>query len=170
MAIVFVGMPGCGKSTVGRLLARERQLPFADSDVLIEEAAQMSISEYFHLHGEEKFRELEEETIAHALSTPGVLSLGGGAVLSARTRALLATHDVIYLDVSLEELQRRLEKSSHVRPLLAGDLAGKLASLYHERSPLYREVARYVITSGSQAPALLLPTITGQLAQAEGNA
>lgn len=163
MAIVFVGMPGSGKSTVGRLLARESGLPFADSDVLIEQASQMSIPEYFRIYGEKHFRELEEECIAEALENPGVLSLGGGAVLSPRIRANLASHEVIYLDVNLEELQRRLERSKYVRPLLAEDMPGKLAALYKERVPLYREVARHTITSRLEPPAILLPEIMKHL-------
>lgn len=139
--IALVGMPGAGKTTVGRKLARVLDWPFYDTDALIEDAEGQPISEIFATRGEDYFRRREEEIIGKTLEvSEGVISLGGGAVLSAQTRARLAAVDVIHLMISVAEGARR--SSGTGRPLLVGnDVTARYLALHTERAPLYKEVA-----------------------------
>lgn len=139
-AIVVVGAPGSGKSTVGRLLAERLGLPFTDVDTVIEQRAGKPIAEIFADDGERAFRELETATTLELLAGPGVLSLGGGAVTSARIRESLSGHRVIWLKVSAGAAAKRVGLNT-ARPLLLGNVRGKLIKLMAERQPLYAEVA-----------------------------
>ncbi len=151
---VFVGMPGSGKTTVGRIIARSLGIDFQDSDALIEKREDRSIPEIFASDGEPGFRTIEAEVIQDALENyDGILSLGGGAVLTESTRSALLNHPVVLIDVDGKELVRRVTRSSTVRPLLVGDPAGKIAELRAQREPLYREVARHTVTSNEQPVA-----------------
>jgi shikimate kinase len=148
LTINLIGLPGSGKSTVGRQLARRLQLPFLDSDHVIEERLGCSIRDYFEREDEASFRDIEEAVIDELTALPsGVLSTGGGAVLRPANRQHL--HDrghVVYLRSSPEELFRRLRHDTH-RPLLqVADPLGRLRDLYAERDPLYRETAHFVAT------------------------
>ena len=138
---VLVGAPGAGKSTVGRRAAERLGCEFVDTDALIEASAGMSVSDIFVTLGEPEFRAMEERTIAGALeSREGIVSLGGGAVLSARTRDLLRAAPVIWLRVSLGDAAQRVGMNT-ARPLLLGNVRGTLSALLAERQPLYEEVA-----------------------------
>ncbi|MCI1895821.1 MAG: shikimate kinase [Ancrocorticia sp.] len=149
---VMMGMPGSGKTTVGTLVAQSLALPFADSDKLIEEHTQRTIPDIFASDGERGFRALEARVIADALEHfDGVLSLGGGAITHSGTRELLRQHPVFMIEVPYAELVRRIRKSSTVRPLLAEHPEEAIARLLEQRAPLYREAARYVVSS-TQAP------------------
>ncbi|MDQ3886982.1 MAG: shikimate kinase, partial [Actinomycetota bacterium] len=107
-SVVLVGPPGAGKSTVGALLADRLGVEFTDADTLIVARAGRSVSDIFTTDGESVFRALEEEVVADALGThSGVLALGGGAVLSERTRAALRGHRVAFLSVGMAEGVRR---------------------------------------------------------------
>ena len=158
MIVSLVGMPGCGKSTVGRHLARQLGLNFADSDTEVERRIGMPIREFFAERGEAAFREVEQEVIESLSSAdPGVLATGGGAVLRAANRdALHGRSHVFYLRSSPEELFRRLRHDMH-RPLLqVADPMRRLRELFRERDPLYRRTAHYVIeTPRPSVPALL---------------
>ena len=141
--IVLVGLPASGKSSVGAILARRLGVPHLDSDVWIEETTGQSIGDIFAEAGEETFRRLEEQAVEQLLAQgPAVVSLGGGAVLSAVNRRRLADHDVIWLDVSLATATRRAGLN-RLRPLLLGDVRAQLAALNAERQPLYHEVATH---------------------------
>lgn len=145
---VFIGMPGAGKTTVGGLVAKTLGVEFRDSDELIEERAGRSIPEIFATDGEKGFRAIEAETIKDALEGfDGVLSLGGGAVTTASTREILREYPVFLIDVDNDELVRRLTSSSIVRPLVAEDPSGRIATLRREREDLYRQCAHYTVTS-----------------------
>jgi shikimate kinase len=141
-ALVIVGPPGAGKTTVGRVVARRLGVGFADADAMIEERAGKSIADLFLDDGEEGFRTLERQVVAEALAShAGVLALGGGAVLAAETRALLRTHRVVHLSVGLADGLRRTGMST-ARPLLAGvNPRATFKALLDARAPLYREVA-----------------------------
>jgi shikimate kinase len=156
--IALVGLPGSGKSTVGQHLARRLNLPFADSDRLIEERIGCSIREFFEQQGEAVFRDEEERAIADLSSGPAmVVATGGGAVLrDANRRALHHGCHVIYLRTTPEHVYQRLQNDRQ-RPLLqVADPLARLDTLFKERDPLYREVAHQVIETGrSRVPALV---------------
>ena len=138
-SIVLVGAPGSGKSTVGRLLAERLGLPFVDVDAVIEQCTGRSITEIFADDGEPAFRALEEQTTLELLGETAVLALGGGAVLSAATRAALRGHRVIWLQVAATTAVQRVGLNE-ARPLLLGNVRGRLIKLLAERTPLYAEV------------------------------
>lgn len=152
---VLVGPPGAGKTTVGQLLADFWRVPFRDTDADVEVAAGKSISEIFFDDGEDAFRVLERSAVATALREhPGVLSLGGGAVLAAETRALLADQHVVFLAVGLGEAAKRVGLNRD-RPVLALNPRAALRDLLEQRLPLYREVATVEVdTDGLTAPAV----------------
>lgn len=163
--ISLVGLPGSGKTTVGRQLARRLGLPFEDSDHVIEQRLGCSIREYFEREGEEAFRDAEESVIRDLTQgQPGVLATGGGAVLRPANRlALRAGSQVIYLRSTPEELFRRLRHDTH-RPLLqVADPMGRLRSLYEQRDPLYRETAHFIVETGRPSVPTLVNMILMQL-------
>lgn len=164
MVISLVGLPGSGKSTVGRQLARRLQLPFADSDHVIEQRLGCPIREFFEREGEERFRDLEEAVLDELTQQAGVLSTGGGAVLRAINRERLHTRGkVVYLKSMPEELMRRLRHDTQ-RPLLqVKDPLQRLRELYAARDPLYRETAHFVIETGRPSVATLVNMIVMQL-------
>lgn len=165
MRVILVGLPGSGKTTVGRQLARRLQLPFVDSDHVIEQRLGCSIREYFEREGEERFRDIEEEVIDDLTRQgTGVLSTGGGVTLRPANRERLhARGHVVYLKSSPEELFRRLRHDAK-RPLLqVADPLGRLQDLYAIRDPLYRETAHFVIETGRPSVAMLVNMIVMQL-------
>ena len=147
--IALVGMPGSGKSSIGRRLAPRLGLPFVDADTAIEEAAGgMSIAELFAKHGEAEFRALEARVIARLLEEgPSVIATGGGAMLNEGTRTLIRDRAVsVWLKAGIPVLMRRVRRKSD-RPLLQGkDPETTLRKLLSEREPLYAE-ARIIVTS-----------------------
>lgn len=165
MAVAFVGLPGAGKSAVGRRLAQRLQLPFVDSDLLIEKRIGCSIREFFEREGEARFRDIEQQVIAElAASASGVLATGGGAVLRQPNRQQLRAHfHVVYLRSSPEALFRRLRHDVK-RPLLqVADPLGRLRELHAARDPLYRETAHDVVETGRPSVAMLVNIIVMQL-------
>ena len=139
--IVLVGMMGAGKSSIGRRLASEFNLPFVDADTEIETAAGMSIPEIFEAHGEPYFRSGEARVIARLLeSGPQVLASGGGAFINPQTRALIRARGIsVWLKADLEVLLRRIKRRSD-RPLLkTDDPEQTLSQLIAERYPIYAE-------------------------------
>ncbi|MGP5653318.1 3-dehydroquinate synthase [Candidatus Corynebacterium faecigallinarum] len=153
--VVLVGPPGSGKTTVGRSLAEVMRCGLVDTDQMLEDAAGTSCGELFTELGEPEFRRREEKVVAEALRTTGVVSLGGGAVLSTAARELLAGHTVVYLRVSVEEGVRRTAGSA-TRPVLAAepgaDPADRYREILTERESLYTEVATHVIDGDGRAP------------------
>ncbi len=121
---VLVGMPGSGKSTIGRRLAKALDVPLLDTDVKIVESTGRTIAEIF-VEGEPEFRRIEADVVRAALAEhDGIVSLGGGAVTSAEVREALAGHTVIYLEISAAEGIRRTSGGAG-RPLLAGGDPGR---------------------------------------------
>lgn len=165
MIISLVGLPGSGKSTVGRQLARRLQLPFVDSDQVIETRLGCAIRDYFEREGEERFRDVEESVIDELTQQQhGVLSTGGGAVLRAANREHLRLRSkVVYLKSSPDELFRRLRHDTN-RPLLqVPDPLARLRELYAIRDPLYRATADFVIETGRPSVTTLVNMIIMQL-------
>lgn len=151
-------MPGSGKSTVGKHLARQLGRRFVDSDTEIEHRLGMPIRDWFAQRGEESFRDVEQQAIEDLTHEPDiVLATGGGAVLRPANRDVLhdRTH-VFYLRSTPEELYRRLRHDTH-RPLLqVADPQRRLRDLFRERDPLYRRTAHFVIeTARPSVPSLL---------------
>ncbi|MCK0175304.1 shikimate kinase [Mycolicibacterium sp. F2034L] len=161
---VLVGLPGSGKSTIGRRLAKALGVAMLDTDVAIEQRTGRAIAEIFAEDGEKEFRRLEEEVIRDALQNhDGVLSLGGGAVTTPGVRDALAGHAVVYLEISAAEGIRRTG-GSNVRPLLAGgDRAEKYRALMTERVPLYRRVATLRVNTNRRNPGAVVRHIVHRL-------
>lgn len=164
---MLVGLPGVGKSSVGARLASRLSVPFADSDRLVVQAAGRGVAEIFAAEGEAGFREREAAVVLEALTGfGGVLALGGGAVTIERVRQGLAEAavPVVLLTASEPELLRRLARSPHRRPLLAGDLAGRLATLTAERAGLYQQVCTFSVdTAGRPVAAVAELVLRGLL-------
>jgi shikimate kinase len=163
--LALVGLPGSGKSTVGRQLARRLQLPFTDSDQAIEQRLGCSIREFFEREGEAPFRDIEESVIRElSQAEPGVLATGGGAVLRAANREQLRCGGhVVYLRTTPEEVFRRLRHDRN-RPLLqVDDPLERLHRLYEERDPLYRETAHFIVETGRPSVSTLVNMVMMQL-------
>lgn len=158
-------MPGGGKSTIGRQLAKRLNWSFADSDSLIEKEVACPIRVYFEREGEGKFRDIESRIIAELSgSSDLVIATGGGAVLRPENRAALqsGTH-VVYLRSTPEELFRRLRGDTQ-RPLLqVSDPLGRLRELFQERDPLYRETSHFVVDTGRPSVSTVVNMVLMQL-------
>lgn len=170
MKISLVAMPGGGKSTIGRHLARRLNLPWRDSDALLEQRIGCSIREFFDREGEAAFRDLESEVLRELLrpeAPAAVISTGGGSVLRPANRALLRDGScVIYLHSSPRELFRRLRHDTS-RPLLqTADPLARLQQLAAQREPLYREIAHFVLEVNRPSIPLLVHSILMQLEMA----
>ena len=161
---VLIGLPGSGKSTIGRRLAKALDVSLLDTDAAIEETTGRTIADIFVTDGEKEFRRIEEDVIRSALqSHDGVLSLGGGAVTTPGVRDALAGHTVIYLEISAAEGVRRTGGTT-VRPLLAGpDRSEKFKALMSERVPLYRRVATMRVNTNRRNPGAVVRYIVERL-------
>lgn len=161
---VLVGLPGSGKSTIGRRLSKALGVGLLDTDVAIEQQTGRSIAEIFAADGEEGFRRIEEEVVRAALAEhDGVLSLGGGAVTSPGVCSALAGHMVVYLEIGAVEGVRRTGGKS-VRPLLAGpNRADKYRALMSQRAPLYRQVATISVDTNRRNPGAVVRYIVSRL-------
>jgi shikimate kinase len=162
-AVVLVGPPGAGKTTVGGLLAGRLGVVFRDVDQDIEAGAGKPISEIFIDDGEATFRAMEVTAVAHALDThDGVLALGGGAVLAESTRAALRGHRVVYLRVGLADAVDRVGLNT-ARPLLALNPRATLRTLLAQRAPLYAEVATVTVDTDGRSPDEVVADVLAQV-------
>lgn len=149
---VLVGPMGAGKTTVAGLLAARWGVAVRDTDADVEASEGRSVSDIFVDDGEPRFRELERDAVARALAEhDGVLALGGGAVLDAGTRAALAAHRVVFLRVGLSAAADRVGLGTS-RPLLLGNVRGRIKQLLDERTPVYESVARVVVDTDGRTP------------------
>ncbi len=161
--VVLVGPMGAGKTTVANLLAEAWGVAVRDTDDDIEAAEGRSISDIFIDDGEDHFRVLEAKAVAEALSGhDGVLALGGGAVLDEDTRALLAGHRVVFLRVGLSDAVQRVGLGVG-RPLLLGNVRGRIKAILDERTPIYESVATYVVETDGRTPDEIADEIRGLL-------
>jgi shikimate kinase len=163
--VVLVGLPGAGKSTTGRRLAKILAVPFADSDELVEAAHGRAVREIFAAEGEAAFRQIERDVIVDALvSFDGVLSLGGGSLVTADTRAALLAADlpVVFLEAPLSTLLGRVG-DGRTRPLLTDDPERSLTVLAEQRRPWYVEVAKLHVDTASRTPGQVASLIAARL-------
>ena len=165
---VLIGLPGSGKSTIGRRLAKAMGLTLLDTDAVIEARTGRTIADIFATDGEAGFRRIEEEVIREAIEThDGILSLGGGAVTTAGVRDALTGQTVVYLEISAAEGVRRTSGST-VRPLLAGpDKAERYRELMSERIPLYRRAATIRVNTNRRNPGAVVRYIASRLENPE---
>jgi shikimate kinase len=145
--IFLCGAPGCGKTTVGRLLARSLKRPFVDIDAVIVKREGRPIAQIFAESGESAFRAIESTVLADVVEMPhAVVALGGGTLLAAENRALIARSGrTVYLRASVPTLEARLTRGGAVRPLLARTPVG---TLLDERRLLYEDAHAIVDVDG----------------------
>jgi len=163
--IFLVGLMGAGKTSMGRLLARRLGKTFYDSDHEIERATGVKVAVIFEIEGEAGFRSREAKTLAELVRRKDiVLATGGGAVLSAENRKLLAGNGVVvYLRAAAANLWSRTRHDKN-RPLLkAADPLARLQQLFDERDPFYREVADIIVDTGDQSLGSLAHKLEHQL-------
>ncbi len=150
--VVLVGPMGVGKSTVGQLLAERLGVAYRDTDDDIVAEQGREIAEIFVDEGEPAFRAIEKRAVHTALAAhDGVLALGGGAILDADTRALLAGQRVVYLSMDVEEAVKRTGLNA-ARPLLAVNPRKQWRELMEARRSLYEEVATAVVATDGRTP------------------
>lgn len=165
LRVALIGMPGSGKTSVARQLARRLKLDMVDTDALIEARQGCAIKDIFAQCGEEAFRDLEQAVLEEVTQRDAsVVSTGGGCVLRVENRRVLRDRcHVFYLRSSPDELYRRLRHDRH-RPLLQGGHAlTRLREMYMVRDPLYRQVAHYVVETGRPSVSALATTVISQL-------
>jgi shikimate kinase len=164
--VVLVGLPGAGKSTSGKRLAKILRVEFADSDDLVEAAEGRTVQEIFATSGESAFRAAECRAVGAALQSgfEGVLSLGGGAVTHPPTRALLARSGVpvAALHAPLDTLLARVG-DGRTRPLLAEDPTARLTELAASRQPVYDALATLSVDTGHRTPGQVAAYIAARL-------
>ena len=159
---VLVGPPGSGKTTIGKVLAEQLGTGFRDTDHDIEAERRTTIAEIFIDEGEDAFRGYERDAVSRALAEhPGVLSLGGGAVIDGATRQLLKSHRVVFLNIGLVAAAKRVGFARD-RPVLAASPRALLARLLDERRPLYDEVATVTIDTDTAT----VPQVVAQVVAA----
>lgn len=165
--VFLIGPMGAGKSTIGRLLAKELKYSFKDSDREIEARTGADIPWIFDVEGEDGFREREEAMIAELAVEEGiVLATGGGVVMrEANRRALSAGGLVVYLCTSVEQQLQRTAKDRQ-RPLLqTSDPEKVLRELMAKRDPLYREIADLIVETDHRGPKVVVNAIVDRLRQ-----
>ena len=161
--VVLVGPMGAGKTTVAGLLGDVWGVAVRDTDQDVEAAEGRSVADIFVDEGEAYFRARERDAVARALAGhDGVLALGGGAVLDPDTRALLEGHDVVFLKVGLSDAVSRVGLGTS-RPLLLGNVRGRIKTLLEERTPVYEAVATLTVDTDGRTPEDVADQITEAL-------
>jgi len=162
--IVLLGMMGCGKSAIGKMLAGKLGLVFKDADQEIEEAADRSVADIFAEYGEDEFRRLENRVIERVLGEgPLVLALGGGAFMSEDTRGTIKNAALsIWLKADVDVLVERVKRKPGKRPLLAkGDPKQIIKELLAKRQPVYQLADIHVESIGGMKSEMRDAVMTG---------
>ena len=148
--IFLIGMPGCGKSSLGRRVANNLHLPYRDTDSMVIQGAGCStVTELFERYGEDAFRIAETNVLIQLTrEEPAIISTGGGMVMRETNRAIMRNHGLIVLiDRPLEQILSDIKLDR--RPLLAEKGLGEVERLYHERIDTYRSAADFVLDNGN---------------------
>lgn len=161
MSIVLIGAPGAGKTSVGKRLARRLGRTFVDVDQRIEEVVGKPVAEIFAEEGEAHFRQLEQDATLELLDAYDVVSLGGGAVMNPAIRDALTGHEVIWLRVSIGQATRRVGMNT-ARPLLLGNVRGRLVELLRERTPVYKALATQVVDTDGRSSVELADQLAAE--------
>jgi shikimate kinase len=165
-AVILIGPPGSGKSTVGPLLAALLGVDFAETDGLIEQRTGKPVADVFIEDGEEAFRELERRAVTEVIGTQhGVVALGGGAVLREATRKLLAGRPVVYLETGFPAVARRSGLEGP-HPPIPGNPRGRLRQLLEERRGLYQDLAWLTVPTDDLEPQQIAEQIAAAIAAA----
>lgn len=162
-----MGVPGAGKTTVGKLLAKNLGIDFFDSDQVIESRAGKSVSDIFTQDGEPAFRKLEHDVIVQLLDSNNVvLALGGGSLGNDETRAKVKDATTVWLVAGLAQAVDRVGMNRN-RPLLLGNVRGQLADLMAAREPFYKEVAAIAVDTSKLIPSEVVTEIVSELGKIE---
>ena len=163
--VILIGPMGSGKTTIGSLLAEKLGLSFRDTDHLIEEQQEKTVSQIFLDEGEEAFRAIEKRVLREELLTDGtVLSLGGGAPISIDAQSALraiASH-IIFLDISLSTVAPRIGFNRD-RPLLLNNLRGQWQTLMEARRPIYEAIADTIINVDDKSEEEIVTIVLSSL-------
>ena len=161
--LIIIGPPGAGKSSVGRQLGKVMQIPFSDTDKIIEERAGKKIAEIFLEDGEPIFREIEREVVlAEIAKEDGILALGGGSILDSEVDKELSKlkSRVIYLEVSISNAAPRVGFNKD-RPLLAVNPRQQWMALMEKRRPIYERLAGHKVSTDNKKPSEVVKEIQG---------
>jgi len=167
LSAILIGPPGSGKSSVGKSLAQRMGVEFSDTDTIIENKCNKSISDIFVESGEPYFREIERTVVLDRLEHgEGVLSLGGGSVLDEQAQSALRTSPtpIVFLDVSLASASPRVGFNRD-RPLLVGNPRAKWQELMNARRPIYEELATFTVSTDDLTPSQVSSKIAELLAK-----
>ena len=161
--LIIIGPPGAGKSSVGRQLGKVMQIPFSDTDKIIEERTGKKIAEIFLEDGEPIFRKIEREVVLEEIAKEeGILALGGGSILDAEVDKELSRlkSRVIYLEVSISNAAPRVGFNKD-RPLLAVNPRQQWMALMEKRRPIYERLAGHKISTDNKKPNEVVKEIQG---------
>lgn len=174
MFVTLIGYRGCGKSSVGPLLAQSLQCPCVDTDDVIESRSGTSIREIFELQGEPEFRRLETDVLKDLFSGPAaVIAAGGGAILADVNRQLMkAAGPVVWLNAGIETLAERISRdasSENRRPSLTGrSVEQEVADVLNSRRDLYADAASIIVDADQGSPEQIAEIVLSQLAGRSG--
>ena len=161
--LIIIGPPGAGKSSVGRQLGKVMQIPFSDTDKIIEERTGKKIAEIFLEDGEPIFRKIEREVVLEEIAKEEcILALGGGSILDAEVDKELSRlkSRVIYLEVSISNAAPRVGFNKD-RPLLAVNPRQQWMALMEKRRPIYERLAGHKVSTDNKKPSEVVNEIQG---------
>lgn len=150
-ALVLIGAPGSGKTSVGRLVAARLQLPWIDTDEEVERLAGSPVGDIFTTRGEAVFRQMEATVCLDAFAQDAVVSVGGGAPMTEAVRTALATLPTVWLQATIADIAERV-RLDVPRPLLMGDTRKLLTQLMADRTPVYEAAASFAVSTSGKTP------------------
>ncbi len=162
---ILIGPPGAGKSTVGPMQAGLLGTSFLDTDTLVAQMAGKPVGDIFVSDGEAAFRELERAAVSRGVAShPGILALGGGAVMDAGTQHLLAGQPVVYLETGFTAAAQRVGLTA-ARPLLVGNPRARLKELLAQRLPVYQALAWITVSTDGREPQQIADEVAATISE-----